>query len=50
MVVAELADDPAFRGALGALGENGFHEEGRVTDFVSDGVGLRILVWRVGSM
>jgi hypothetical protein len=49
MVVTELADDPVFRDPIGALRETGFDEEGHVEDFVRDGVGLRILVWRAGS-
>jgi len=46
MVVAELPDDPVFRSAMTGLRECGFAEEGRVEDFVADGVGLRFLVWR----
>jgi hypothetical protein len=46
MVVAELPDDRVFNDAIAALRESGFHEEGRVDDFVADGVGLRFLVWR----
>lgn len=46
MVVAELSDDAAFRDTLAALRATGFHEEGRVEDFVADGIGLRFLVWR----
>jgi hypothetical protein len=29
-----------------ALEQGGFVEEGRVADFVSDGVALRLYVWR----
>ena len=46
MVVAELADDPTFGKAIAALRDGGFAEEGRVDDFVADGVELRFLVWR----
>lgn len=46
MVVAEVADDPTFRDTIAALRWSGFAEEGRVDDFVADGVGLRFLVWR----
>lgn len=46
MVVAEIADDAPFRTVIAALRESGFTEEGRVDDFVSDGVGLRFLVFR----
>jgi hypothetical protein len=48
MVVAEVPDDMPFRVAATALRERGFREEGRVDDFVTDGVGLRFLVWRAG--
>ena len=46
MVVAELADDLVFDDVIAALRVSGYHEEGRVDDFVADGVGLRFLVWR----
>lgn len=46
MVVAEVPDDAPFRAATIALRESGYAEEGRVDDFVGDGVGLRFLVWR----
>ena len=46
MVVADVPDDPAFRDTIAALRESGFGDEGRVDDFVADGVGLRVLVWR----
>jgi hypothetical protein len=46
MVVAELPDDPLFGNTIAALRESGFHEDGRVDDFVADGVGLRFLAWR----
>ena len=50
LVVAELPDDGPFREAIAALRESGFREEGRVDDFVSDGVGLRFLVWRASGL
>lgn len=46
MVVAEMADDAPFHTPVAALHGCGFDEEGRVNDFVADGVGLRFLVWR----
>jgi hypothetical protein len=46
MIVAELADDLVFGDVIAALRVSGYHEEGRVDDFVADGVGLRFLVWR----
>jgi hypothetical protein len=46
MVVAELPDDAPFRDAIQALRTSGYREEGRVDDFICDGVGLRFLVWR----
>jgi hypothetical protein len=46
MVVAEVPDDAPFRDAIVALSESGFEEEGRVDDFVCDGVSLLFLVWR----
>ena len=49
MVVAEMPDDVVFRDPIEALRDSGFDEEGRVNDFVTDGVGLRFLVWRPTS-
>jgi hypothetical protein len=46
LVVAELADDALFAAAYSALRAAGMAEEGRVDDYVADGVGLRLLVWR----
>ena len=46
MVVAELPEDMVVDDAVAALRATGFHEEGRVEDFVADGIGLRFLVWR----
>ena len=46
MLVMEVPDGAPFRDAVVALRDSGFAEEGRVDDFVADGVGLRFLVWR----
>ena len=46
MVVAEVPDDPAFHDPIAALTTSGFRAEGRVDDFVADGVGLHFLGWR----
>jgi hypothetical protein len=44
MIVCELPDDAPFAVAADALAASGFAEEGRVPDFVRDGVALRLLV------
>jgi hypothetical protein len=44
MIVCELPDDAPFAVASDALEATGFAEEGRVPDFVRDGVALRLLV------
>ena len=46
LVVCELPRDTPFDIASVALAAAGFHEEGRIDDFVRDGVALRLLVWR----
>jgi hypothetical protein len=46
LVVAEVPDDTPFRNAIVALRTSGCFEEGRVDEFVCDGVALRFLVWR----
>ena len=46
MIVCELPDDRPFLVAARAMRELGAAEEGRVADFVSDGVDLLLLVWR----
>jgi hypothetical protein len=46
LVVAEVPDDTPFLDAIEALRTSGYHDEGRVEDFICDGVGLRFLVWR----
>ena len=44
MIVCELPDDPPFAEAVAALQASGFTEQGRVPDFVRDGVALRLFV------
>jgi hypothetical protein len=44
MIVSELPDDAPFAVASEALEASGFAEEGRVPDFVRDGVALRLFV------
>jgi hypothetical protein len=44
MIVCEIPDDEPFAAAAAALATAGFTEEGRVPDFVRDGVALRLLV------
>jgi hypothetical protein len=44
MIVCELPDDAPFATAAAALEAAGFTEEGRVPDFVRDGVALRLFV------
>jgi hypothetical protein len=44
MIVCELPDDAPFATAIAALEADGFVEEGRVPDFVREGVALRLLV------
>jgi hypothetical protein len=46
LVVAELPDDLPYARAAEALTAAGFRDEGRVDDYVADGVALRLLVWR----
>lgn len=46
LVVCELPHDAPFDVAGVALLAGGFREEGRIEDFVRDGVALRLLVWR----
>ena len=46
LVVCELPHDAPFDVAGVALLASGFSEEGRVEDFVREGVALRLLVWR----
>jgi len=46
MIVCELPDDAPFAAAADALAASGYTEEGRVPDFVRDGVALRLLVRR----
>jgi hypothetical protein len=44
MIVCELPDDAPFEITAEALAESGYEEEGRVPDFVSDGVAMRLMV------
>ena len=46
LVVCELPHDAPFDVTGVALLASGFREEGRIDDFVRDGVALRLLVWR----
>ena len=46
LVVCELPHDTPFDVAAVALVASGYREEGRIDDFVRDGVALRLLVWR----
>jgi hypothetical protein len=46
LVVCELPQDSPFDVTAVALIASGFREEGRIADFVRDGVALRLLVWR----
>ena len=46
LVVCELPHDVPFDIAAVALAASGYQEEGRIEDFVRDGVALRLLVWR----
>jgi hypothetical protein len=46
LVVCELPHDAPFDVAGIALIASGYHEEGRIDDFVREGVALRLLVWR----
>lgn len=46
MIVCEVPDDAPFGAATAALLAAGYLAEGRVADFVRDGVELQLLVWR----
>lgn len=46
LVVCELPHDVPFDITAVALVASGYREEGRIDDFVRDGVALRLLVWR----
>jgi hypothetical protein len=48
LVVCEIPRDTPFDVAAVALVASGFREEGRIEDFVRDGVALRVMVWRPG--
>ena len=49
LVVCELPHDTPFDLAAVALVASGYREEGRIEDFVREGVALRLLVWRPSS-
>ena len=46
LVVCEIPRDTPFDVCAVALVASGFREEGRIEDFVRDGVALRVMVWR----
>ncbi len=46
VLIAELPDDAPFHQMTTALLSNGFREEGRITDFVAEGIAMRFLVKR----
>lgn len=46
LVICELPHDTPFDLAWIALVARGYREEGRIEDFVRNGVALRLLVWR----
>jgi hypothetical protein len=46
LVICELPHDVPFDVTAVALLASGYREEGRVEDFVRDGVALRLFVWR----
>jgi hypothetical protein len=46
LAVCELPDDAPWRASAAALVAGGYREEGRVPDYVCDGLALRLLVWR----
>ena len=46
LVLCELPHDPPFDVTGVALLASAFREEGRIDDFVREGVALRLLVWR----
>ena len=48
LVVCEIPRDTPFDVCAVALVASGFREEGRIEDFVRDGVALRVMVWRPG--
>ena len=49
LVVCELPHDLPFDVTAVALVASGYREEGRIEDFVRDGVALRLFVWRPAS-
>lgn len=49
LIVAEVPDDAVFAAGVQALDAAGFREEGRVADYVTDGIALSLIVWRPGT-
>ena len=46
LAVCELPDDQPWTASAGVLLAGGYREEGRLPDYVRDGIALRLLVWR----
>jgi hypothetical protein len=46
LIVCEIPRDTPFDVVAVALVASGYREEGRIEDFMRDGVALRIMVWR----
>ena len=49
LVICEIPRDTPFDVLAVALVASGFREEGRIEDFVRDGVALRLMLWRPES-
>ena len=49
LVVCELPHDAPFDVTGVALVASGYREEGRIEDFVREGVALRLFVWRLAA-
>ena len=47
LALCELPDDAPWASTAAALLASGFVEEGRVMDYIRDGLSLRLLVWRM---
>lgn len=50
LIIAELPDDARFADAVASLRARGFAEEGRVPDYVCDGVAMQLLVRRSDTL
>jgi SRSO17 transposase len=48
LIVAEFPEEPPYLEMITALLANNFREEGRINDYVADGIALQILV-RTGN-